>query len=415
MAITGIYTQLNDTAFGTAVVSDGVAMLIGPATAESVSGGLPFELNTAYLLQSSREIERYLTTANNAAFVHHITEFYEKAGQGAKLWIVGIAANDSGAWNELAAGPFQQIIRSTTATSFDNRPRLVGLFGDENWASEEVATGSFLNAWAVNAAEVMETQLTEMFDQGYRMVGVVDAVQLDAANPTGIVNEALATTLQNGGDLDLPRTGMLLTTSTPGQTASVGELLGRMAAISIASSIGSVPLGPLRAEEYFLDHNGGAYVNTPVTSASEAIYRDLGSKQYIFSRSRNQLSGVFYNDGATLNDPTMALSTLEFVRVGNAVCDSVERFFVEMIGTNVTTTTSGEIAPAYKATQLADLDQRYLRPRIERGEAQLIQVDFWAKDGNFLTSRAIEVNVRIFPNAALREVFIDVSFVTSLT
>lgn len=141
----------------------------------------------------------------------------------------------------------------------------------------------------------------------------------------------------------------------------------------------------------------------------------LGKNQYLFTRVRPQLAGVYYNDGATCNDPEMALSEISFVRVGNAVCDSVERFFVKLLQENIPTDAStGAIDAGFKSGTLAQLDETELTPRINRGEAQAINVDFAAKDGNYNMSKAIQVTVEVLPLGPLREAYIETFFVTTL-
>lgn len=414
MARTGIYTSLIDTALGNAQASDGIAMIVAPATAQSGTGGLDFMIETAYMITSLKELENMGVTAENNSILHHqVSEFYSSAGSGARLWVVGYTQTAQGL-TDFIDDKLETVIRSTTATDFDMRPRMLGVIGAKEYVTETTAEDPLVPEVVTTAIAKLQTVLDNLFSESYRMCAVMDAIMLNCANAGGFVVEQTATRLTDLASLDAPRVGLCVTTTTIGQTASVGQVLGIMAAVGLATSIGSMALEAPAQAGYMLDANVGTYINTNVALLSKAKFDELGEKQYIFLRTRPQMPGVYYNDGATCNDPTMALSSLEFLRVGNAVCDSVEAYFVQLINTNITTNTDGSISNAYKSATLADLNSRFLQPRINAGQAQAINVDFWAHDGNFIASRAIDVEVQILPLASLREVYIETLFVSNI-
>lgn len=411
MAITNIYTNLSDAALGNPTVSDSIAMLICPATA-TTGGTVNFTLDTAVQITSLRELGVMgITEANNPQLYFNVEEFFEQAGSGSKLWIIGYSGDPA---TYLAGTDLEDEIISTGIALFDDRPRFIGFVVDPTALPTDLsAEAEGVPALIQTCIRNMQTLLDNLFEEeSMRMCGVIDCAKLHVV-PN--IQDGPITAFLDCASLNAPKIALQITTSTIGQTASIGQTLGRMAAISIQTSIGTHALAGIDTIGYFLDAiDDGTVQYTPVTALKRAKYTSLGQKQYLFTRKYPQEVGIFYNDGATCNDATMALSSLEFNRVGNAICDSVEAFFVKMINTEVETTTSGEISPGYKSTQLADLDARFLQPRINRGEAQQVDVDFWAKDSNFIRSRAVEVVVRIFPNASLREVFIEVTFVSSL-
>lgn len=413
MAKTGIYTTLGDTAFGANAVSDGVAMLICPATAQTGTGGLAFELDTAYMVASYKEATNMgLTEEVNPNLLFNVREFFEKAGNGAKLWIVGYTPTAAGL-TVFITDLLEEIIQSTVVANFDNRPRMLGFVGETDFITTSETTDPLVPEYIQTTAKAIQTMLENLFTESFRMVAILDGMMMNCAVEGGIVDEQLATRLLNLATLEAPRVAVLETTSTAGQSASVGQALGILSGVSIATSIGDMTLGSVDQNQYFLDANAGTLINTPVAKVNRVKCETLGTNQYLFTRTRPQKSGVYFNDGATCNDPANALSTIEYVRVGNAVCDTVEGFFVDLINTIVGSTTAGEVDPAYKAAMLDDLYDRYLLPRIRRGEAVAIDVDFWAKDGNLQVSRAIEVQVQITGSPTLREAFIETFFVSA--
>ena len=115
-----------------------------------------------------------------------------------------------------------------------------------------------------------------------------------------------------------------------------------------------------------------------------------------------------------MNSAANALSSIDFVRVANAVCDDCDTFFTKLLNVNIPVQSNGTINAAFKSGTLANLRSLYIDAYINRGDASEINVDFEAKDGNFVQSRALEVTVEILPNAPMREAFITVMFVSSL-
>lgn len=172
-------------------------------------------------------------------------------------------------------------------------------------------------------------------------------------------------------------------------------------------------LGSVSPVDYFVNATT-ADAASNVAVVARSVIDDIGAKQYLFTRTRPGNSGVYYNDGATLNKSTNALSAIEFVRVANGVCDDAEYYFQQLINTQVPVTASGDIDAGYKSAILATFRSNYIQPRLSRGDASEIEVTLEAKDGNFVKSRAFAITIRILPNATLREAFITTFFVTSL-
>lgn len=414
MAITGIYTNLSDTMIGTAQSDDGIAMLCVPAAPETGgAGGLQFNIGTPYLVTSLNDITNLgITSTSNSALLFQAGEFFAKAGNGAKLWIVGYMKT-AVEFNNFIENKLAAIVQETTVTNFDNRPRMIGVVGDASYITDVTAEDPLVPILVQDAATKLNTTLNNLFSESIRCCAILDGMTLNCTTSGGIISEQTSTRLPNAATFLAPRVGVMECTSTPGNQASVGMALGLMASISLATSIGDMTIGQLAPRMYMLDANAGTFINTSVSAMNKAKCDDFGKNQYIFARTRPQMPGVYFNDGATCNDPTMALSSLEFVRVGNAVCDITERYFVRLINTKIPTTATGAIDAGYKASALSELEDQYLKPFIDRQDAQRINVDFQATNGNFIESRAIDVSVKITPSATLREVYEEVIFVST--
>lgn len=419
MAVVDIYTTLGDTRTGNTTPSDGLGMIVARANAATGTGGAKFDLDTAYLLTSVADLTAMgVTASNNPELMFHVNEYYAKAGSGSRVWVVGYSLDE---YTTFISTKLESIISGTTASNFDLRPRMVAFampqVADQTNVFGGTAEGKIPATYKTLVGN-LQTALNNLFQQSIRMVSIFDGVICVAKGKT--ILTADLTNLENLGALNAPRVAYQIVTSTPGWNSSVGRTLGMLSQLSLSTSPGAVSTAGSASDiDYFVDMPADdaaiSAASTPVSKLVPTKCNLLGQNQFLFTRVRPQLAGVYYNDGATCNDPEMALSEISFVRVGNAVCDSVERFFVKLLQENIPTDAStGAIDAGFKSGTLAQLDETELTPRINRGEAQAINVDFAAKDGNYNMSKAIQVTVEVLPLSPLREAYIETFFVTTL-
>lgn len=404
MARTGVTVKLQDTAIGTSSSNEGVAMLVLPVSPASPLVYTPVLVTS---LEEAQKLAGYSTLDAGAKF--QVSEFYSKAGSGSKLWLTGYDdySKEKGV-SAIQMPAIKQVIRRTTATLWDNRPRLIGFVYPSNTEVPKSGLAEDLTK-SQGAIQNVQGLIQDMFAESYRMVAVLDAGRIGQ----DIFN------LPSGDTYNAYGVALALTTPDPTYTADVGRALGILARINPAQSIGQMTLGSVSPVDYFVNSTTPtAASNVPsatnVAGVARSVIDDIGAKQYLFTRARPGNSGVYYNDGATLNKSTNALSAIEFVRVANGVCDDAEYYFQQLINTQVPVTASGDIDAGYKSAILATFRSNYIQPRLSRGDASEIEVTLEAKDGNFVKSRAFAITIRILPNATLREAFITTFFVTSL-
>ena len=365
MAQTGIYTELVDTALGGTAQDNSVSMLFAPGAKGKAPGpgGVTLEVGTSYMLTGLEDavnlgINEEYDTTNKTPLYFNIKEFYDKADAGTKLWIyVYDKTTYAQTSNFLQAPDFLTAVRSTMETLENNHPRIIMVAQAEG---QDTPTEGGLSEDTITCCTNFESALETLFGEGIRAVGI-----LDAAVVSGISD------LPDVSKYNAPRVALQIVTSTKTRNASVGRSGGIVSARNLATSIGNVSMGS-------------------VTTA-----------EYLFTLRRNDV-GICYNDGATMNSAANALSSIDFVRVANAVCDDCDTFFTKLLNVNIPVQSNGTINAAFKSGTLANLRSLYIDPYINRG------------DGNFVQSRALEVTVEILPNAPMREAFITVMFVSSL-
>lgn len=129
MARTGVTVELQDTAIGTSSSNEGVAMLVLPVSSASPLIDTPVLVAS---LEEAQKLEGYSTLDAGAKF--QVSEFYSKAGSGSKLWLVGYDYSAEKGISAIQMSAIKQAIRQTTATLWDNRPRLIGFVYPSNTA-----------------------------------------------------------------------------------------------------------------------------------------------------------------------------------------------------------------------------------------------------------------------------------------
>lgn len=103
--------------------------------------------------------------------------------------------------------------------------------------------------------------------------------------------------------------------------------------------------------------------STDVTKLFLSDYELLGDKQYMFHCPFYQLSGLYWNDGATCDLATKPLSTQEFNRVANKMVSNLLDFLSLLKGKNVPISTkTGLVSLAFTTAKQSDFYQTYINP-----------------------------------------------------
>lgn len=416
MSVTQLKVQLQDTTIGQFTPNEGVAALVyGLEVSSGTLSGKPI------LLTSNDQYTAWATAAqgdaeivnNDAHLAAIIAKFYQKAGSGAYLWLMLVSGkNDDFVTSNAVA--IKSMVYQTAANGFGYRPRLIG------FASQAVDTISSapMPATLPTMVTSIETMQNELFAESFRVCNVV-ATSISTTNlsTSGALDPSKAI---NFATYNAPSVAVLITTSLGNPTLDaqgnitayvplkdVGEVLGVMASISIAQSIGSCGVPSVASQAFFNDQTNVVDIST----VSLAMFNAMGKAQNLFHRTRRQLTGVFYNDGATCNDATMALSKLEYLRLGNAVCDDAEYYFQRIINTQQPVDASGNLSATASALFENGFYNQFAQPRISAGQCSNITVQV---DGtNFVSTKTLKVSISIQPSPSVEQVFVYTFYVTS--
>lgn len=425
MAKTGIYVSLSDSQIGNNQSDESIAMIFADAPAISST----FLQDKAYMITGlqdaaalgiTQEWETGQLDTSKSRLYTHIADFYANAGSGTKLWICGTTftygASGSLSQASFYSGKVADAVMQTVENGYALRPRIFILCKGEKAAASTKYTSAALNCdYDLTDIAAFQTFLEDMSnDNSIRMCGIYDGAFLNpATTPIDV------TKLTDASGLNAPLVGYNITDIHGYGISSTGHVGGILSGRNIQASIGNVSLGSTVQKAYFTNvkNTTGSITyqsGTPVSQLNNAKNDIIGEKGYVFLRTRPMITGLFYNDGSTCNLSKNALSKLEMVRVGNAVCDDAQQFLTLYLNVNIPVESDGTILASYKSSMSSDFYSRYIQPRLNAGQASDIRVTFSEKDGNYVQSKAIQCTVEILPSPAMEQGYVNVFYVSSL-
>lgn len=390
MSKTGISIKVSNTVMGTVPQVNANSMLVvgGAVAAKSApEGNVAFTLGMPFLFRSTDDLAAHgITDEDNHELYRQVSDFYAPVGgvnnTGTILWVVGV---DTSKLTEVATN-LKQWIRDTVANGFQYRPRNIMLAGSIDTSKVTI--------------EDFQKVIDEMYTEGFATVGLIGGVA--ASNIDAL--PSLAT--ENAGMV-----GVVIINNDVKQSkvACVGLVGGYMASLSVGTSIGDVSLTQIGTNFYFIDTK-----YTPCSAISLNQANTLGEKMYIFARTRPPKNGLWFNDGATANDDTTALSTLEAARTIASLVDDLRTFFTPFINSKVPCDSSGNIRADYKAVVLSNAREQIIVPYIESGDISDAAIDLRAVNDDMIGTRTWEVTLSILPAPTLRWIDGYVFYVKSL-
>lgn len=395
---TGVNIKFTNTRTGVASSSDGVALLCVQAVAVAST----FKLNTLYKLSQPSDLtplgitDTYDAT-NKVSLVRQVEEFYASAGNGATLYLIGV--DKSSTMSEfVASDTFESLLRSTGLSAEGNpspadRAKMIGVvFAPQDQAP---SSGSYY-ADVIPTATALNTTLGSLWDAGFRAFAVLDGNNLKSVTDAPDFNTQ-----------DCPRVAVCDTTATLDSCASVGLVLGILSRQAVNYELSNVSAGPLPIQNaWFTD-------GTPVSSVLPAVFDTLGQKQHLFIRTRDTKSGYYFNDGATAEDSTMALSTIPANRVLNKIADYLHAYLTDIIGQTPPIDTDGDINEGYLSSVTENFYTTYTDPMITDGEIAGVNLEL-SSLSPFTSTRTVKAHLSIQQRPGIALIEADIEFVNSL-
>lgn len=434
---------------------------------EAVAVGVTFLLDTPYLLAQLSDLDALGIDAdydatNGTALYQQVSEFYAQAGDGALLWLIGVALGTNYA-AYVATETFASIIRFTAQADPLNRVKMIGLCYAPPTILQSATDFPADVPAAITALQVVQGTL---FQQGYQFSAIIDGYNMSSTvTPQALGSQATNTAYS---------ISLCITGTKPNGVSAVGLALGRFARITVGTGFGAVAAGGINTPTAFLTngistavgdelvvgstylvmdgpitYNGTLYKlgqrvlisigvtvytsdgpgylalnvtpvgnipGTAVKGLSPASIKALGQKQYMFIRTWFGQSGLYWNDAATCNPSTKALSSQEYNRVINRLSADALSFFIQEINSGLPLDrTTGNVSQAWLNAKQQEFYDTYIAPLNDSGGTGDITDGALTVTGvNFLATKTLTFSLKIVPTVILGGVTGTVQFVATL-
>lgn len=271
---------------------DGLFALVCGAAAV----GSTFALNTAYEVTSMDSVAALgLTAENNAVLWKQLSEFYDEAGSGVKLVVMGVSPGTTMTtlldYTKTGAGSVRWLVEKENGALRGVGVANVNTLSTET--SQEGIAKDVLTA-AAKAQQLGEWATTELY------APLVFLLEGRNYTPTTELHDLT----QESWD----RVGIVVSDTAGGTNgACVGTLMGRAASVSVQRNVGRVKDGSLKPLEM--------YIGETKTDESGEQVRTLYEKGYIVARKYVGRSGYYWADDNLACDPTGDYAHLALRRV----------------------------------------------------------------------------------------------------
>lgn len=262
-------------ALGSVVPSaDCVAGLLATAVAVSDT----FVLGNAYMLHKLDDLASLgVNATNNVCLYKHVQEFYDEAGEGAELWIMGVPNTVKP--SEIADKDNALIPYAKNLIQIANgRLRCIGIaYAPADGYEATITDGLDADVWAaaLKAQALSEWATSQLYAPLFVLIA-----------GRGFAHDNI-TALKDLTTLNYNRVGILIgDTISESESAAIGLALGRIAACPVQRHIGRVKDGALKVLHAYVGDKDPSIANV------EAIH----DKGYISFRTFTGKSGYFFTD-----------------------------------------------------------------------------------------------------------------------
>ena len=385
MALPGVQIQVADGALGrTVATADGIVGLVLTGVAASGLGlGFVTRLNSL-----AEAVALGITATTHPHAYGQIADFYAQAGSGAELWIELVAETTTHAAVYAAAGPMSKLLLLA-----DGRITIAGhsMGRAGGYAPSRTGLVDYDLPAVAAAAQVLAVEQAAAFSP-VRIV--LDGSYLISPLP-GVIPS-----VKGAGDRVAVFVGVGLANGLA--TASMGRLLGRLAAIPVHQSVARVKTGSFSA-------NGSLTSTIGLEGYTTAAIGGLHDAGYMALRTFQGKQGAFVTDDVTLAAATSDYTSLARGRVIDKAIRLAYLTYVEELNDTVEITEKGTLLPT-KVSYIEDVILRALNQRLlAEGNCSGVAVSV-DPNQNVIATDKIEVVIKITPLGYLKSIVVKLGF-----
>lgn len=325
------------------------------------------------------------TAGVNLAAWKQVRDFYNEAGNGAKLWIIvsGEALMNSNVDFTLPACAAKTLIDAA-----NGEIAVIGVCRGVT-PSTTVVDGLNEEVWdALNSVQLGAKAYQEL-------------IMPFSAVIEGLGFAGDASTVKDLKTMNAHRVSILLAAPESDGVAGVGQYLGRLAAIPVQRKASRVKDGALTNMNGYLTDGAGA-------ESRVGALNTLHDKGYIVYRTFPGKSGFFYSGDPTATAPTDDLNTISRNRIIDKAIKIAYNVYVTELDDDVPITAQGNIEPAVCGA-LQEKIEAQVKGNME-GEISAFNA-YVDPNQNILSGLPLDIVLDITPKGYLNPIKVSIGFV----
>ena len=379
--------------------ADGVVGLV--TTAVGVTGATGLKLAAPYILRKLDDLVALGVTSGdgdkNAFLYRHVEEFYDEAGDGAELWIMGFP--DTELQSDLV-DKTRETAKKLIQAANGRICALAVAFNPAAGYKPTIANGldADLTAAMLKAQALAEWATNTL----YAPLFVLLEAREYAGAPTSLVN--LSTYAYN-------RVGVLLGDTSAGSSgAAIGLLLGRIARIPVQRHIGRVRDLAVKSLTAFVG-------DTPAERADAETINDKG---YITFRTFVGKAGYFFSDDSLATAVADDYRSIARRRTIDKAYRIAYQTLLEFLNEEIPITNEGKIVPAMAKSWEAEVETAIISQMGAEGNLGVDPTDssdtgvkcFINPEQNIVSTNRVKISLKVKPYGYAKYIDVKLGFIT---
>lgn len=335
-----------------------------------------------------------ITATNNPLAHTEITNFYAKAGEGTKLWV--ILYSDA----TLLADICDKNTGIVKNVLLEAGGEIRGVFINKKLpASYTVTRTDGLDQDVWNGVIKLEALCEAMGDDNNPLFGVLPGIGFSFSE---------VATLRDLNTMTDEQVSILLGADDSTGKCSIGALAGWLARLPVHQNIGWVGLGAVLETAWFMD-------GTPAGDKTIKSQLDgLHDKRYIFFRKINQKSGYFFNDDPTATSVADDYSSISWNRVINKAHVLCYNALIDHLNEDVEADpVTGGISPTLACDWEGDVERAITAEMKKKSEISAVKCTIDPTQSN-LTTDQIKSTLQIVRKGQAKTIQVDIGYTTQL-
>jgi hypothetical protein len=388
MGLPNVKINITNGALGTVDAKNGgVAAMILRGTTKGGEDVQPDPVSTPIVLNSLNDaVKNNITpeydSERGVNAYHHIKEFYDEAGEGAKLWVMVV--DKSVEMNNLVSAQHPEFAKKLIDAG-QGEIRLLGLTGA---VVETPTITKGLQTDVANAINGAQTFVGNYVEKIAPFITVLEGKNWDKS----------ATDIENLREGDDNRVSVALCSSKTDGSASIGLVLGRLAKVEEQTRISRVKDGSLSINKAYFS-NGEIVDNATAES--------LHDKGYVVMRTFPRTNGYFFASDYTATKASDDLNRISLVRTIDKALMIAYDTYINSVDDEIEMDSKGQVLASVAKSLETDIEDMV---RIQMN-GQISSFDAFIDPAqNIISTGQLSVVCKIVPKGYLNEIVVDLGF-----